>query len=586
MTSPKCKENITMKALFNSNRWRPAVVALMLFVTDFLTVTRAFAADAPIYLNAGDYNQARQEFSVDVKIGTAGQPVTDLKVVSFELTYTNTENISYLSYNTGSLISGAQANVIESPVGKISAAVYRTSGGNSGYGLLISLIFKAGAGHQVTFDFAGVMANASDGSSISLAPNSLTLITGPPSEPIVADFTASPTSGTVPLTVQFTDRSTGNITDRAWDFGDGQTSSLKNPTHTFQDAGTYTISLTATGPDGLDSRTRTNYIRVYPKSDIPRAVRFSSAGDYVEVPHSPSIAPSEFTIEFWFRVNALGDPQAAGGEQTIIDKRGDNDTGYNFRLAGEAFPVSFHALASRGAVDTGSIFQSVWTHVAVTQDRNTLTLYLNGERITSAANTYFPNTGAPLRIGEFLGYPGAYLGLRGDIDDMRIWNYVRSQSDIQTNMKIEQEGSESGLAAYWDFNSQSDGIIPDLTANGNHGVMHGNTKLIELNHPVSIEDKPKVISNESILRQNYPNPFNPTTTIRYVLHHSVSARLMIFNLKGQRVKQFVAQKKSAGMYDIVWDGTDDNGRNVADGIYIYTIQAGNDQQARKMILLR
>jgi len=79
----------------------------------------------------------------------------------------------------------------------------------------------------------------------------------------LADFHASPISGTAPLTVQFTDQSTGDITSRSWDFGDGEMSTSINPSHTYQNTGTYTVSLTVTGPVGTDTETRSNYINVY-----------------------------------------------------------------------------------------------------------------------------------------------------------------------------------------------------------------------------------------------------------------------------------------------------------------------------------
>ena len=78
--------------------------------------------------------------------------------------------------------------------------------------------------------------------------------------PPVADFIGTPTSGTVPLTVAFTDQSSNNPTSWSWDFGDGNTSTLQNPSHTYQSAGTYTVSLTVSNDYGSDTRTKTNYI--------------------------------------------------------------------------------------------------------------------------------------------------------------------------------------------------------------------------------------------------------------------------------------------------------------------------------------
>ena len=83
-----------------------------------------------------------------------------------------------------------------------------------------------------------------------------------PVQPPTADFTGTPTSGQAPLAVSFTDLSAGNITSRAWAFGDGGTSNAVNPTCTYLTAGTYTVSLTVTGPGGSDTRTRTSYIQV------------------------------------------------------------------------------------------------------------------------------------------------------------------------------------------------------------------------------------------------------------------------------------------------------------------------------------
>lgn len=80
--------------------------------------------------------------------------------------------------------------------------------------------------------------------------------------PPVADFTADPTSGFFPLMVNFTDQSTGDVTAWKWYFGDGNTSTMQNPAHTYLDAGGYTVSLKSIGPGGSDSIAKENYITV------------------------------------------------------------------------------------------------------------------------------------------------------------------------------------------------------------------------------------------------------------------------------------------------------------------------------------
>ena len=78
----------------------------------------------------------------------------------------------------------------------------------------------------------------------------------------VSSFSMSVQTGAKPLTVQFTDQSTNTITSWAWDFGDGTTSSEQNPVHIYQTPGTYTVSLTVTGPGGTNEAVKTDYITV------------------------------------------------------------------------------------------------------------------------------------------------------------------------------------------------------------------------------------------------------------------------------------------------------------------------------------
>ena len=85
---------------------------------------------------------------------------------------------------------------------------------------------------------------------------------------LTADFTATPTTGETPLTVQFTDRSVGNISSWLWDFGDGSTSSAQNPTHTYSSSGNFTVSLTITGLGGSDTETKEDYISVTRKASV------------------------------------------------------------------------------------------------------------------------------------------------------------------------------------------------------------------------------------------------------------------------------------------------------------------------------
>ncbi|MBN1999693.1 PKD domain-containing protein, partial [candidate division KSB1 bacterium] len=96
-------------------------------------------------------------------------------------------------------------------------------------------------------------------------------ITVNPTAGPVADFSGNPTSGTAPLSVQFTDLSSGNITSRTWNFGDGSSSTATNPSHTYTQAGIYSVNLTVSGPDGSNTITKSNYITVTSGGTAPVA---------------------------------------------------------------------------------------------------------------------------------------------------------------------------------------------------------------------------------------------------------------------------------------------------------------------------
>jgi len=85
-----------------------------------------------------------------------------------------------------------------------------------------------------------------------------------------SDFTANPTSGDAPLTVNFTDQSTNNPTSWHWDFGDGDNSTEQSPSHTYSNMGLYDVSLTTTNQSGSDTETKTNFIIVKGTVTDPR----------------------------------------------------------------------------------------------------------------------------------------------------------------------------------------------------------------------------------------------------------------------------------------------------------------------------
>jgi flagellar hook assembly protein FlgD len=88
------------------------------------------------------------------------------------------------------------------------------------------------------------------------------------------------------------------------------------------------------------------------------------------------------------------------------------------------------------------------------------------------------------------------------------------------------------------------------------------------------------------LSQNYPNPFNPETVIKYALPEDCYVELTIYNLLGQKVKILVNQYQNAGYKIVHWNGRDDQGNELASGVYFYKIKTTKYSQTKKMVLLR
>jgi len=105
----------------------------------------------------------------------------------------------------------------------------------------------------------------------------------------------------------------------------------------------------------------------------------------------------------------------------------------------------------------------------------------------------------------------------------------------------------------------------------------------------SIRDETVNLPTTFALEQNYPNPFNPSTIITYAIpssHNNQQVKLEIFNALGQKVRTLVNEQLSANFHTVEWNGTNDLGRPVTSGLYLYRIEAGSFVQVRKMLFLK
>ena len=113
-------------------------------------------------------------------------------------------------------------------------------------------------------------------------------------------------------------------------------------------------------------------------------------------------------------------------------------------------------------------------------------------------------------------------------------------------------------------------------------------KLVDPRAPVGVEsDGHREVPPQSpSLSGNYPNPFNSGTLIRFELHRAGPANLIIYDLRGRRVRTLADGFYGPGSHRLIWDGRDDGGNEVASGIYLYQLRTEGFTGARRMVLLR
>ena len=85
---------------------------------------------------------------------------------------------------------------------------------------------------------------------------------------------------------------------------------------------------------------------------------------------------------------------------------------------------------------------------------------------------------------------------------------------------------------------------------------------------------------------NYPNPFNPITTIQYYISKDELVKINIYDIVGRNIKSLFTERQAAGKHSLLWNATNDAGKKVSNGMYFYTIQAGEYKIIEKMLLLK
>ena len=101
----------------------------------------------------------------------------------------------------------------------------------------------------------------------------------------------------------------------------------------------------------------------------------------------------------------------------------------------------------------------------------------------------------------------------------------------------------------------------------------------------SVPDPENYPPNTFVLSQNFPNPFNPETTIRFFSPYQANVDLVIYDINGRIIRTFYVNSKNNGFNDVVWDGRNDYGKEVASGVYFYKLISNEETtpNVRKLI---
>ncbi|AOX00100.1 hypothetical protein BJP34_12170 [Moorena producens PAL-8-15-08-1] len=194
------------------------------------------------------------------------------------------------------------------------------------------------------------------------------------------------------------------------------------------------------------------------------ALEFDGSNDYIDCGTQIQITDG-ITVEAWVKKISNQDGQIlyAGG--------GWSDPGYNLFWYQGKVRVELQNSSRNIICDNNSPSYDEWHHIAYTWDNtsNTIIVYIDGNRQPTTKTFTGPigTPNQPLNIGR--SETRAHY-FKGQIDDVRIWDYARTEEQIQADMNRRLSGNESGLVGYWHFEGRT---AKDYSGNGNDGTIHG-----------------------------------------------------------------------------------------------------------------
>ncbi|MFZ5517544.1 MAG: PKD domain-containing protein [Candidatus Zhuqueibacterota bacterium] len=404
------------------------------------------------------------------------------------------------------------------------------------------------------------------GSDTETKTNYITVTVAAP----VAAFSGTPTSGTVPLTVNFTDASTGSVSSWSWNFGDGGMSTAQNPSHQYTTAGTYTVSLTVTGPGGSDTETKTNYITVNAQP-VPPVAQFSGSPTSGTAPLAVN-----FTDASTGQISSWSWNFGDGGTST------QQNPSHTYSTAG-TYTVAL-TVTGPGGSDT----ETKASYITVNPGAQNL-MHVNDVKVTKIQVLKKWNYGkAEVQIVDQNGAAVSNATVTGE------WTQGASGTATFTtgsNGWGSVSTSYSKTATVYCFrvtNVTKTDWTYDSEANVETWACSDGSSGLDISLPKLLTSQAPVVSDEAQLDEDdivaYPNPFNSSTVITFFAPSAGRVTVDIYNILGEKITTLIDQEVQVGPTTVRWNGTNANGDIVSGGYYFYNIRFNTGQTITKKML--
>jgi hypothetical protein len=316
---------------------------------------------------------------------------------------------------------------------------------------------------------------------------------------------------------------------------------------------------------------------------IGQAILFDGIDDYISFGSSTVFdVDTAVTYEAWIRSDSTSG--------FIFNKWVNFQEDKQMSYSGDKITFYMHNVFSGvSLVSASSIPMHQYTHVAATYDGSTAKLYINGVLDTSkSVGSPVSNSAGVLYLAHNPDRFDNTSAFKGVIDEFRIWNTARTESEIQSTMNQSLDGNEPGLVGYWKFDEGQGDTTADATNNGNDGTISGAVWIPGITGVEGGNKSPERFH----ISQNYPNPFNPSTRVEYSLPLQSHVTVKIYNILGQEVATLVDEEQMNGYHLAEWNGTSSSGLSVSSGVYFYRVEArqlGGQfmfASVKKMLLLK